>query len=163
MWNYPFSAFVVAPGPSPAEPFCCWPWWPWSCGRLSPRNCTRCWAKIRACSRRWGWSASRIAVRLSGACRADAGEILLEGERFLPFDPLELADSASVRREHSYDPSTRLIVATAGLIAAGTLGPILATYAILANLLWYRSLTSLRPQLRIFNRVHRPSGVSSAL
>jgi hypothetical protein len=66
-----------------------------------------------------------------------------------------------------------LIVATAGLIAAGTLGPILATYAILANLLWYRSLTSLRPQLGIFNRVQRPleagsdrsnsSGVSSAL
>ncbi len=47
---------------------------------------------------------------------------------------------------------TLLIVLTAGLIWAVTLGPVLAMFSILANLLWYRSLTSLRPQLGIFNR-----------
>ena len=45
-----------------------------------------------------------------------------------------------------------LIVFTAGLISAVTLGPVLAMFSILANLLWYRSLTSLRPQLGVFNR-----------
>lgn len=39
-----------------------------------------------------------------------------------------------------------------GLIAAVTLGPILALFVIPLNLLWYRSFRSLRPQLGIFNR-----------
>jgi hypothetical protein len=30
--------------------------------------------------------------------------------------------------------------------------PVLGLLAAVANLLWYRSLTSLRPQLRVFNR-----------
>lgn len=36
-----------------------------------------------------GAGKSTLMKILSGACRADAGEILLEGETFLPFDPLE--------------------------------------------------------------------------
>ena len=36
-----------------------------------------------------GAGKSTLMKILSGACRADAGEILLEGERFFPFDPLE--------------------------------------------------------------------------
>jgi len=40
----------------------------------------------------------------------------------------------------------------AGLIWALLVGPVLALFAILANLLWYRSVRSLRPQLGIFNR-----------
>lgn len=39
-----------------------------------------------------------------------------------------------------------------GLAVAVTDGPVLALFVILANLLWYRSFRSLRPQLRIFNR-----------
>jgi hypothetical protein len=39
-----------------------------------------------------------------------------------------------------------------GLAWAVILGPVMAIFAALANLLWYRSLRSLRPQLRIFNR-----------
>jgi hypothetical protein len=42
----------------------------------------------------------------------------------------------------------------AGIWAVAT-GPILAGMAILANLLWYRSFWSLRPQMRIFNRAQR--------
>jgi hypothetical protein len=39
-----------------------------------------------------------------------------------------------------------------GLVVAVTAGPVLALFVILANLLWYRSFRSMRPQLRIFNR-----------
>jgi hypothetical protein len=39
-----------------------------------------------------------------------------------------------------------------GLVVAVTAGPVLALFVIVANLLWYRSFRSLRPQLRIFNR-----------
>jgi hypothetical protein len=39
-----------------------------------------------------------------------------------------------------------------GLVVAVTAGPVLALFVILANLLWYRSFRSLRPQLGIFNR-----------
>ena len=48
-----------------------------------------------------------------------------------------------------------LAVIAAGLILAFTLGPLLAAFAALANLLWYQSFKSLRPQLRIFNRIPR--------
>ena len=46
-----------------------------------------------------------------------------------------------------------LLVIGIGLISAVLQGPILAAFAIVANLLWYRSFTSLRPQLRVFNPV----------
>jgi hypothetical protein len=46
-----------------------------------------------------------------------------------------------------------LLVIVIGLISAVFQGPILFAFATLANLLWYRSLRSLRPQLPIFNRV----------
>jgi hypothetical protein len=46
-----------------------------------------------------------------------------------------------------------LIVIGVGLISAVFQGPILFAFATLANLLWYRSFKSLRPQLPIFNRV----------
>ena len=36
-------------------------------------------------------------------------------------------------------------------------GPVLTLFAILANLLWYRSLYSLRPQLGIFSRRRHPA------
>jgi hypothetical protein len=40
-----------------------------------------------------------------------------------------------------------------GFVSAVFQGPILFAFATLANLLWYRSFKSLRPQLPIFNRV----------
>jgi hypothetical protein len=46
-----------------------------------------------------------------------------------------------------------LVVFGVGLISAVIQGPILFAFAVLANLLWYRSFRSLRPQLPIFNRV----------
>jgi hypothetical protein len=46
-----------------------------------------------------------------------------------------------------------LVVIGVGLISAVFQGPILFAFATLANLLWYRSFRSLRPQLPIFNRV----------
>jgi len=46
-----------------------------------------------------------------------------------------------------------LVVIGLGLITAVFQGPILFAFATLANLLWYRSFKSLRPQLPIFNRV----------
>jgi hypothetical protein len=46
-----------------------------------------------------------------------------------------------------------LAVLAVGLFSALWQGPLLAAFAILANLLWYRSLRSLRPQLPVFNRV----------
>ena len=45
-----------------------------------------------------------------------------------------------------------LVVIRSGLTFAVLLGPVLAVLAALANLLWYRSFRSLRPQLRVFNR-----------
>lgn len=45
-----------------------------------------------------------------------------------------------------------LVVIAGGLIWAVLLGPVIAIFAALANLLWYRSFRSLRPQLGIFNR-----------
>jgi hypothetical protein len=48
-------------------------------------------------------------------------------------------------------------VIAVGLIWAVLLGPPLAVVAALANLLWYRSLRSLRPQLGMFNRGPRRS------
>jgi hypothetical protein len=39
-----------------------------------------------------------------------------------------------------------------GLTLAVTLGPVVAIFAAIANLIWYRSLRSLRPQLGVFNR-----------
>jgi hypothetical protein len=48
-----------------------------------------------------------------------------------------------------------LVVLGVGLISAVFQGPILFALATLANLLWYRSFRSLRPQLPIFNRVSR--------
>jgi hypothetical protein len=45
-----------------------------------------------------------------------------------------------------------LAILAVGLIWAVLLGPPIAAVAALANLLWYRSLRSLRPQLRVFNR-----------
>jgi hypothetical protein len=45
-----------------------------------------------------------------------------------------------------------LAVIAIGLTVAVALGPPLAIFAALANLLWYRSLRSLRPQLGVFNR-----------
>ena len=45
-----------------------------------------------------------------------------------------------------------LAIFVAACIWAVTTGPLLAGMAILANLLWYRSFWSLRPQLGIFNR-----------
>jgi hypothetical protein len=45
-----------------------------------------------------------------------------------------------------------LAVLLGGLLVAVTAGPVLALFVILANLLWYRSFRSLRPQLGIFNR-----------
>ena len=50
-----------------------------------------------------------------------------------------------------------LIVIMGGLVAAVSAGPVIGAFAILANLLWYRSFSSLRPQLGIFNR--GPKGV----
>jgi hypothetical protein len=50
-----------------------------------------------------------------------------------------------------------LVVFAVGLISAVLQGPLLAAFAILANLLWYRSLRSLRPQLPVFNRVSQAS------
>jgi hypothetical protein len=44
-----------------------------------------------------------------------------------------------------------LLMIGIGLISAVLQGPILAAFAIVANLLWYRSFNSLRPQMRIFN------------
>ena len=49
-------------------------------------------------------------------------------------------------------PQWLLAAVLAGLVFAVVVGPVLALLAALANLLWYRSLASLRPQLRIFNR-----------
>lgn len=46
-----------------------------------------------------------------------------------------------------------LVVLVVGLFWAVTVGPVYAGMAILANLLWYRSFRSLRPQLPVFNRV----------
>ena len=46
-----------------------------------------------------------------------------------------------------------LVVLGVGLISAVFQGPILFAFATLANLLWFRSFRSLRPQLPIFNRV----------
>jgi hypothetical protein len=46
-----------------------------------------------------------------------------------------------------------LVVLGVGLISAVFQGPILFAFATLANLLWYRSFKSLRPQLPIFNLV----------
>lgn len=43
-------------------------------------------------------------------------------------------------------------VIAGGLVWAVILGPIIAIFAALANLLWYRSFRSLRPQLGVFNR-----------
>ena len=45
-----------------------------------------------------------------------------------------------------------LAIFVAACIWAVTVGPLLAGVAILANLIWYRSFWSLRPQLGIFNR-----------
>ena len=45
-----------------------------------------------------------------------------------------------------------LVVFIGGLISAVLGGPVLAAIVILANLLWYRSFRSLRPQLGAFNR-----------
>lgn len=45
-----------------------------------------------------------------------------------------------------------LAIFVAACVWAVTVGPLLAGMAILANLLWYRSFWSLRPQLGIFNR-----------
>jgi hypothetical protein len=45
-----------------------------------------------------------------------------------------------------------LVVVAGGLIWAVLLGPFIAVFAALANLLWYRSFRSLRPQLGVFNR-----------
>jgi hypothetical protein len=45
-----------------------------------------------------------------------------------------------------------LVVLGVGLVSAVFQGPILFAFATLANLLWYRSFKSLRPQLPIFNR-----------
>jgi hypothetical protein len=45
-----------------------------------------------------------------------------------------------------------VVVVAAGLIWAVLLGPFIAVFAALANLLWYRSFRSLRPQLGVFNR-----------
>jgi hypothetical protein len=45
-----------------------------------------------------------------------------------------------------------LAIFVSGLIYAALAGPILAVFAVLANLLWYRSFRSLRPQLPVFNR-----------
>lgn len=49
-----------------------------------------------------------------------------------------------------------LVVLAGGLMWAVILGPVTAIFAMLANLLWYRSFRSLRPQLRIFNRGNEP-------
>jgi hypothetical protein len=46
-----------------------------------------------------------------------------------------------------------LVVLGVGLVSAVVQGPILFAFAAVANLLWYRSFRSLRPQLPIFNRV----------
>jgi hypothetical protein len=46
-----------------------------------------------------------------------------------------------------------LAVLVVGFFSALLQGPILFVFAILANLLWYRSFRSLRPQLPILNRV----------
>ena len=46
-----------------------------------------------------------------------------------------------------------LVVFGVGLTSAVLQGPFLAAFATLANLLWYRSFESLRPQLPVFNRV----------
>src|SRR3989442_1848335 len=69
MWNHLPNAAVDVPAPSRAGPFSCWPWWQWSCGPLSPRSCTRCWAKIPSCVKLWTWYECRIDARLSGACQ----------------------------------------------------------------------------------------------
>jgi hypothetical protein len=45
-----------------------------------------------------------------------------------------------------------LAVIAVGLTLAITLGPVVAIFAAIANLIWYRSLRSLRPQLGVFNR-----------
>jgi hypothetical protein len=45
-----------------------------------------------------------------------------------------------------------IAVIAAGLTFAVTLGPVFAVFAAIANLIWYRSLRSLRPQLGVFNR-----------
>jgi hypothetical protein len=48
-----------------------------------------------------------------------------------------------------------LVMLVVGLEWAVVGGPVLTLFAILANLLWYRSFHSLRPQLGIFNRSRR--------
>ena len=48
-----------------------------------------------------------------------------------------------------------IAIIAGGLIYAVTLGPVVFAAATVANLLWYRSFTSLRPQLGIFNRGSR--------
>lgn len=50
-----------------------------------------------------------------------------------------------------------LVVFAVGLFWAVVMGLFYAAMAILANLLWYRSFRSLRPQLRIFNGASRAS------
>jgi hypothetical protein len=45
-----------------------------------------------------------------------------------------------------------LVVFASGAIWAVLIGPVLALLALLANLVWYHSFRSLRPQLPIFNR-----------
>jgi hypothetical protein len=45
-----------------------------------------------------------------------------------------------------------LVVVLGGVIWAGILGPIITIFAAVANLIWYRSFRSLRPQLRIRRR-----------
>jgi hypothetical protein len=46
-----------------------------------------------------------------------------------------------------------LVVLGVGLVSVVFQGPILFAFAVVANLLWYRSFKSLRPQLPVFNRV----------
>jgi hypothetical protein len=54
-----------------------------------------------------------------------------------------------------------VVVGAVGLICAVLLGPFIAVGAALANLLWYRSFRSLRPQLGIFNRARRSTSLES--
>jgi hypothetical protein len=44
-----------------------------------------------------------------------------------------------------------IVIIGGGLVGAGLIGPVVALVAVLANLLWYRSLKSLRPQVGILN------------
>ena len=49
-------------------------------------------------------------------------------------------------------PVWLLAVLVSALVSAVVAGLVLGLLAAVANLLWYRSLNSLRPQLRVFNR-----------